>query len=30
MLIHLIHGAPVDEPQQIVDFSIAERDSTRR
>jgi DNA-binding LacI/PurR family transcriptional regulator len=30
MLIRLIRGAPVDEPQQIVDFSVVERDSTRR
>ena len=30
MLIRLIRGAPVDEPHKIVDFSIAERDSTRR
>ena len=30
MLIRLIRGAPVEEPQQIVDFSIVERDSTRR
>ena len=30
MLIRLIRGAPVEKPHQIVDFSIAERDSTRR
>jgi DNA-binding LacI/PurR family transcriptional regulator len=30
MLIRLIRGAPVDDPHQIIDFSIAERDSTRR
>jgi DNA-binding LacI/PurR family transcriptional regulator len=30
MLIRLIRGAPVDDPHQIVAFSIADRDSTRR
>jgi DNA-binding LacI/PurR family transcriptional regulator len=30
MLIRLIRGEPVDAPHQIVEFSIAERDSTRR
>jgi DNA-binding LacI/PurR family transcriptional regulator len=30
MLIRLVRGAPVDEPHQIVDFSVVERDSTRR
>ena len=30
MLIRLVRGEPVDEPHRIVDFSIAERASTRR
>jgi len=30
MLIRLIRGQPVDEPRRIVDFSIDERESTRR
>jgi DNA-binding LacI/PurR family transcriptional regulator len=30
MLIRLLRGAPVEEPRQTVDFSIVERDSTRR
>ncbi len=30
MLISLVRGATVDDPQQIVAFSIAERDSTQR
>jgi DNA-binding LacI/PurR family transcriptional regulator len=30
MLIRLVRGEPVDEPRQILPFSIAERESTRR